>query len=166
MLSATRMWMERLKQASDGTWECPNEFSPEHGPVENATAHSQQIVWNLFHTTIQAIEVLGTTQAGVTGTFLNQLKEKFDKLDDGLHTETYRGATREGIAAGSTILREWKYTDFATGNGSETGHRHLSHLMALYPLPTCRHRVPTTLPPYAALPCADCPPPAGPWGGR
>ena len=133
MLSATRMWMERLKQASDGTWECPNEFSPEHGPVENATAHSQQIVWNLFHTTIQAIEVLGTTQAGVTATFLNQLKEKFDKLDDGLHTETYRGATREGIAAGSTILREWKYTDFATGNGSETGHRHLSHLMALYP---------------------------------
>ncbi len=133
MLSATRMWMERLKQASDGTWECPDEYSPEHGPVENATAHSQQIVWNLFNTTLQAIEIVGTDEAGITETFFNQLREKFSNLDDGLHTEVYKGATREGIASGSTILREWKYTDFATGNGSETGHRHLSHLMALYP---------------------------------
>ena len=37
------------------------------------------------------------------------------------------------MSTGSEILREWKYTDYATGNGSETGHRHLSHMMALYP---------------------------------
>ena len=136
MLSATRMWMERLKQASDGTWECPNEFSPEHGPTENATAHSQQIVWNLFDQTIKAIEILGTSEAGVTEAFLKQLKTKFSKLDTGLHTETYNGtfgSTREGVKTGETILREWKYTDYATGNGGESGHRHLSHMMALYP---------------------------------
>ncbi len=124
MLSATEMWMERLKKASDGTWECPNEFSPEHGPVENATAHSQQIVWNLFDQTIKAIEVLGTDDAGVSESFLTRLKDKFKDLDTGLHTEEYNG---------QTILREWKYTDFATGNGGEMGHRHLSHMMALYP---------------------------------
>lgn len=124
MLSATEMWMERLQKAADGTWECPNEYSPEHGPVENATAHSQQIVWNLFDTTIKAIEILGTDEAGVSDSFLSELKEKFDNLDTGLHTEQYNG---------QTILREWKYTDFATGNGGETGHRHLSHMMALYP---------------------------------
>lgn len=136
MLSATRMWMERLQKASDGTWECPNEFSPEHGPTENATAHSQQIVWNLFDQTIKAIEILGTQEAGVTETFLAQLKNKFAKLDTGLHTETYEGtfgATREGVKTGDEILREWKYTDYATGNGGESGHRHLSHMMALYP---------------------------------
>lgn len=136
MLSATRMWMERLKKASDGSWECPNEWSPEHGPTENATAHSQQIVWNLFDETIKAIETLGIEDAGVTQTFLNQLKTKFEKLDNGLHTETYKGnygATRNGVKTGDEILREWKYTDYATGNGNESGHRHLSHMMALYP---------------------------------
>jgi len=136
MLSATRMWMERLVKASDGTWECPNEWSPEHGPTENATAHSQQIVWNLFNQTIKGIEVLGVTDAGVTESFFTQLKAKFEKLDDGLHTETYLGTygtNRNGVKKGDEILREWKYTDFATGNGNESGHRHLSHMMALYP---------------------------------
>ena len=135
LLSATQMWMERLQQASDGSWECPNEWSPEHGPVENATAHSQQVVWNLFDITIKAIETLGTDEAGITKDFLGQLKAKFEKLDNGLHTETYEGTfgTRNGIKAGDEILREWKYSDFAKGNGEETGHRHLSHMMALYP---------------------------------
>ncbi len=136
MISATEMWMQRLKQAADGTWECPNEFSPEHGPNENATAHSQQIVWNLFDQTIKAIEIVGTEEAGVSETFLRQLKTKFQKLDNGLHTETYNGtfgANRNGVRTGDDILREWKYTDYATGNGNESGHRHLSHMMALYP---------------------------------
>lgn len=136
MLSATEMWMQRLKKASDGTWECPNEYSPEHGPTENATAHSQQIVWNLFDQTIKAIEVLGLEEAGVSETLFNQIKAKFEGLDTGLHTETYNGtfgSPREGVKTGEEILREWKYTDYATGNGGESGHRHLSHLMALYP---------------------------------
>lgn len=136
MLSATEMWMQRLKKASDGTWECPNEYSPEHGSTENATAHSQQIVWNLFDQTIKAIEVLGLEEAGVSETLFNQIKTKFEGLDTGLHTETYNGtfgSPREGVKTGEEILREWKYTDYATGNGGESGHRHLSHLMALYP---------------------------------
>jgi hypothetical protein len=36
--------------------------------------------------------------------------------------------------SGESILREWKYVDYATGNGAESDHRHLSHLMCLYPL--------------------------------
>ncbi|MCR5179656.1 MAG: glycoside hydrolase family 95 protein [Bacteroidaceae bacterium] len=132
MVSACEMWMERLVKASDGTWECPNEYSPEHGPTENATAHSQQIVWNLFSQTLQAIEVLGD-ESGVSSTFVAQLRAKFKSLDDGLHTETYTGAKREGVSHGEEILREWKYTTYSQGNGGETGHRHLSHMMALYP---------------------------------
>ena len=130
------MWMQRLQKANDGTWECPNEYSPEHGPTENATAHSQQIVWNLFDMTIKAIEILGLEEAGVSESLFNQMKTKFENLDTGLHIETYNGTygtTREGVSTGDEILREWKYTDYATGNGGESGHRHLSHLMALYP---------------------------------
>ncbi len=136
MLSATRMWMERLVKGKDGLWECPNEWSPEHGPTENATAHAQQIVWNLFSTTLQAIDALGLERAGVSQTQYNQIKAKFDKLDDGLHTEPYEGtfgATFRGVKKGEDILREWKYTSFATGNNGEQNHRHMSHFMALYP---------------------------------
>ena len=136
MLSAVKTWMQRLKKADDGTWECPNEFSPEHGPTENATAHSQQIVWNLFDETLKAIDILGTQEAGVTETFVKQLRAKFEKLDNGLHTEFYEGNfgnSFRGVKKGEEILREWKYTTFAKGNGTEQGHRHLSHFMALYP---------------------------------
>ena len=136
MIPAVQMWMERLVKGSDGLWECPNEYSPEHGPTENATAHSQQIVWNLFDKTIKSIDIVGTAAAGISESDFTAMKEKFAALDNGLHTELYNGvhgATREGVSTGDPILREWKYTDFATGNGSEAGHRHLSHMMALYP---------------------------------
>ena len=55
MRSCCEYWMERLVKAPDGTYECPEEYSPEHGPKsENATAHAQQLVWSLFHNTLQA----------------------------------------------------------------------------------------------------------------
>ena len=133
MLSAVDLWMERLKKASDGTWECPDEWSPEHGPVENATAHSQQIVWNLFDATIKAVELLGVEASGITQSRLKQIKAKFKNLDNGLHTEVYNSGDRNGIRNGATILREWKYTTYAQAAASEPGHRHLSHMMALYP---------------------------------
>ena len=132
MLSAVEMWMQRLKRGSDGTWECPDEWSPEHGPTENATAHSQQIVWNLFDATIKAIETLGD-ESGVSASQLTQIKNKFSKLDNGLHTEVYSSGNRNGVRNGETILREWKYTTYAQAAASEPGHRHLSHMMALYP---------------------------------
>jgi alpha-L-fucosidase 2 len=32
MVSCCEYWLERLVLAKDGTYECPNEYSPEHGP--------------------------------------------------------------------------------------------------------------------------------------
>ena len=137
MLNCSKYWMERLVLAADGTYECPKEWSPEHGPdSENAVAHAQQLTWDLFNNTLKAIEVLGNDDAGVNAEFVTSLKDKFSKLDTGLATETYEGtygATRNGVKTGDDILREWKYTSFAVGNGGESGHRHLSHLMCLYP---------------------------------
>ena len=133
MIPAVQMWMERLVKGSDGKWECPNEYSPEHGPTENATAHSQQIVWNLFDKTIRGIDIVGTAAAGISESDFAAIKEKFASLDDGLHTETYNNGDRNGVSNGEEILREWKYTDYATAAAGEPGHRHLSHMMALYP---------------------------------
>ena len=129
MKSAVDYWFKKLVKAADGTYECPNEWSPEHGPTENATAHSQQLVWDLFNNTRKAIEILGNDV--VSKTFRDELASYFEKLDNGCHTEV-------NPADGKTYLREWKYTS-QFNNPSKIGvneykaHRHISHLMGLYP---------------------------------
>ncbi|MDE6478886.1 MAG: glycoside hydrolase family 95 protein [Muribaculaceae bacterium] len=133
MLSCAKFWLERLVQDKDGLWVAPQEWSPEHGPsAEDATAHAQQIVYELFRETLAAIEVLGD-EVGVKSDFIAELKEKFENLDKGLATEEYTGiwgADSNGVKTGDPLLREWKYSDYSVG---EKEHRHQSHLMAMYP---------------------------------
>lgn len=132
MWSASQYWAERLVLAEDGTYECPKEFSPEHGPqAENATAHSQQLVRELFDNTLAAIEVLDNTNELPTE-WLDCIKNRREHLDLGLHTETYKsgGKWNKLIPDGTEILREWKYSPYSVG---ENAHRHTSHLLALYP---------------------------------
>lgn len=131
MLSATQFWMDRLVLASDGTYEAPNEWSPEQGPTENGVAHAQQIVAELFTNTLKAIEVLGQDEAGITDADYTKLKERNEKLDRGLASETYTGNWGTTlISANTPILREWKYSSYTSGSN---GHRHMSHLMCMYP---------------------------------
>lgn len=141
MLSAAQFWMDRLVLDDDGTYVCPNEYSPEHGPGrENGVAHAQQLVYDLFENTLAAIRVLGQQAAGISDEDLATLKNRFDNLDPGLATEIYDGTwvtdgsqsetTRNGVSPGTTILREWKTSTYKRG---EDGHRHMSHLMCLYP---------------------------------
>lgn len=132
MWSAAQYWAERLVLAADGTYECPNEFSPEQGPQrENATAHSQQLVRDLFDNTLAAIGVLGN-ESELPAEWLTMIRDRQAKLDLGLHTETYKSGNgwNDLIPDGTTILREWKYSPYTAG---QNAHRHTSHLMALYP---------------------------------
>lgn len=130
MWSAAEFWIERLVRAADGTYECPKEYSPEQGPSENATAHSQQLVSELFENVCKAAEVLGD-ECGVGRDSLNILRERLRNIDRGLAIETYDGKWGEDrIPAGAKILREWKYSPYSVG---EPNHRHSSHLMCLYP---------------------------------
>lgn len=133
ILSCTKFWLERLVKDTDGTWVAPQEWSPEHGPgAEDATAHAQQIVYELFRITLDAIEALGE-DAGVDTAFLAELNDKFSNLDSGLATEEYTGvwgAESNGVKTGDLLMREWKKSDYSVG---EKEHRHQSHLMAMYP---------------------------------
>ena len=141
MLGAARFWLERLvrdRVVHDGTWVCPDEYSPEqNNPAvvrQDATAHSQQLVSDLFRNVLSAIEVLGADAAGVDSAFVRELRAKYARLDRGLRAETYTGAwgdVHHGVSRGEPLLREWKYSGYENG---EDGHRHLSHLMCLYPL--------------------------------
>lgn len=132
MKSACEFWFERLKKASDGTLECPNEYSPEQGKVQNATAHSQQLVTQLFLDMQSLIDELGE-EAGCNATFCNKLTNCLANIDRGLRID------KDGL------LREWKYQENTPNKNADTdyfaddeanvwkGHRHTSHLMALYP---------------------------------
>ena len=131
--SACEFWLERMVKGTDGTYECPNEYSPEQGPSsENATAHAQQLVVELFQNAKDAVDILGD-DAGLTSTEIATLEDYLENSDKGLATETYTGtwgSPCNGITTGTTILREWKTSSYTAG---ENGHRHQSHLMCLYP---------------------------------
>lgn len=134
MLSATQFWLDRLIiDKTDGKYVCPQEYSPEHGPVEDGMPHAQQLVWELFDNTLKAVDILSAKKCGISKAELKQIRECYANLDRGLATEVYDGAWGDevnGIRTGDKIMREWKYSPYTVG---ENGHRHISHAMCLYP---------------------------------
>ena len=124
------------KYDPDGTYVAPNEFSAEqHGnQTEDGTAHAQQMIYYLFQNLSDAIGILGVENTGLTTEQVAKLNEYLEKTDKGLHTEIYDGAWGNpcnGVATGDVMLREWKYSPYSVG---EKGHRHMSHMMALFPM--------------------------------
>ena len=132
MKSCCEFWLDRLindrghkkgghvikDYAPDGTLVAPLEYSPENGPgAEDGCAHAQQLCWDLFHNTLQAMEVLGDA-VSKDAAFKKELETAFGKLDPGTHID------EDGY------LREWKYSERTAG---EKGHRHMSNFMGLYP---------------------------------
>lgn len=115
MKSACDYWMNKLVLDGNGKWEAPNEWSPEQGPWENGVAYAQQLIWDLFTNTIKASQALN-----VDASYRASLQNKLDNLDNGLAIGTWGQ------------IREWKYSNSDNTNPGNT-HRHLSHLIALYP---------------------------------
>lgn len=153
MYSAAQFWMERMIEdrgysnpsvKPDGTFVAPNEYSPEQNAhsSEDGTAHAQQLIYTHLQTVRQAIDILGG-ETGVTQQEIDALDNYLAKTDQGLHTETYTANSaknsqwtnpRNGVKKGDILLREWKYSTYDITD--DPSHRHLSHLMALYPLNT------------------------------
>lgn len=118
MRAACEYWFDRLKPDADGKLIAPKDWSPEHGPWEDGVAYAQQLVWQLFSETGQALQVM--RQVEVDGTFATELADKFARLDS-------------GVAVGDWgQIREWKI-DSQHLDTLGNRHRHLSQLIALYP---------------------------------
>ena len=138
MWSAAEFWFHRLiedRKVKDGTFVAPNEYSAEQ-PLqsEDGTAHAQQMISYLFQNIREAIDILGADELGLTTKDVDKLNLYLEKTDKGLHTETYDGGwgtTYNGVKKGEQLLREWKYSTYKAG---ERNHRHISHLMALFPM--------------------------------
>ena len=165
MWSAAQFWMERMIQdrgydsakdnsgykgapyrfEPDGTFVAPDEYSAEQNdhPREDGTAHAQQLIYALLQSVKEATTILPQSVTKLTDEDIKKLDLYLAKTDQGLHTEVYTANTainggwtnpRNGVAKGDIILREWKYSPYDVSH--DIGHRHMSHLMALYPLST------------------------------
>ena len=130
MWSCAEFWFHRLKDVN-GVYLAPNEYSPEHGPQsEDGTAHAQQMISYLFQNLKDAIGILGESELNLSAADIAKLDKYLEKTDKGLAVESCSRANN-GVTTGTSLLREWKYSAHTAG---ELGHRHMSHLMALYPM--------------------------------
>ncbi|RDB26766.1 putative alpha-fucosidase A [Hypsizygus marmoreus] len=87
--------------------------SPEQAPITFGCAHAQQMIWQLFNAIEKGFAASGDTDTA----FLDEVKAKRAKMDKGLHIGSWGQ------------LQEWK-----VDRDSPTDlHRHLSHLIGLYP---------------------------------
>lgn len=112
-------------------------YSPENGPIANGTAYDQQFIWQHFENTIHAAEILG-----VDSELIPQWREKQSGLDPVLvgkdgqvkewFEETHIGKAQAGDLP-ETDIPQWRQSLGAESDGEQPPHRHLSHLMALYP---------------------------------
>lgn len=112
MQSACAYWFDRLRMDERGLWVAPSEWSPEHGPWEDAVPYAQQLIYELMTATLEASKVVPLERS-----FVRTLRSKLSALDRGVHIGSWGQ------------IREWLYTEDKQGNQ----HRHLSHLIALYP---------------------------------
>lgn len=127
----------------DGTFVAPNEFSAEQGdhPSEDGTAHAQQLIYELLSNVREAIDILKPAETGLESPQIARLDNYLAKTDRGLYREVYEANTalhdrwtnpRNDVRQGEPLLKEWKYSPYDVSR--DPSHRHMSHLMALYPL--------------------------------
>lgn len=103
-------------KASD-RWVSSPSYSPEHGTITIGNTFDQSLVWQLFHDYMEAANHLKVDQDLVA-----EVKDKFDKLKP-LHIN------QDGR------IKEWYEEDSPqfTNEGIENHHRHVSHLVGLFP---------------------------------
>ena len=88
--------------------------SPEQGTAGHGNAYEQELVWQHYNNTIRAAEILK-----VDGDLLKKWRDLLKKL-------------RPIEIGQSGQIKEW-YTETTLGSMGEKNHRHMSHLLALYP---------------------------------
>ena len=110
---AVRFWQATLIEKS-GVLLAPNVQSPEWGPTEDGVAYAQELVWELFTDYIELADVLGMDKANRDQVAALRAKLATPKI--GSHGE----------------VMEWQSAETAAILfGKE--HRHISHLVGLFP---------------------------------
>lgn len=109
---ASEFWLSRLKRRSDGALVAPDGWSPEHGPREDGVSYDQQLIGELFASTLAAADVLG--------------REHDALVQDVAAAQTLLLGPRVGSWG---QLQEW----VEDRDDPNDRHRHTSHLVGVYP---------------------------------
>lgn len=107
----TQFWLHYLTVDSDGTLVSSPSYSPEQGDVGIGVSYDQELIWELFTQFIKASETLGIDEE-----LRNEVMEKRSKL------------WLPQVGSWGQV-QEWK-NDIDNPNDQ---HRHISHLIGLYP---------------------------------
>lgn len=105
-----------LIEDSDGRLLSAPCFSPEHGPRTAGNTYEQVLIWQLYTDAIQAAQLLHTDE------------ELIEIWKD--HRSRLKGPVEIG-ADGQ--IKEWYEESHVNVLGQGFGHRHLSHLLGVYP---------------------------------
>ena len=122
MKEVCAFWIDSLITEADGTLVAPIDMSPEHGPKQTGIAFNQQWVWDLFTNTIEASEVLAVDaelRQQLTAMKARLLPPKigsWGQLLEWRNELTNQPASKEGAL-----------------DTPASKHRHVSHLVALFP---------------------------------
>ena len=117
-----KMYSAMLVKDEDGKYVSSPTYSPETGPRTNGNTYEQSLIWQLFTDAIKAGKLVGEDEA-----LLADWQEKLDNLkgpieigDDGQIKEWYIETSYNKDENGNTL-------------GEGFGHRHLSHMLGLFP---------------------------------
>lgn len=114
MLKEATLTYDALLDKSGDRWMTSPCYSPEHGPITHGNIYEQIFIWQLYSDAIDAASKLNVDEEEIA-----KWKEVLTKLDP--------------LAVGeSGQMLEW-YHEKELGSVGEKRHRHVSHLMGLYP---------------------------------
>lgn len=110
------LYDQMLVRDGDGKLVSAPSYSPEHGPYTAGNTYEQSLIWQLYQDTIKAAELLDVDEDLVEVWEANQadLKGPIEIGDSGQ-------------------IKEW-YTETTVNSlGEGYNHRHLSHMLGLFP---------------------------------
>ncbi|MGN0571685.1 MAG: glycosyl hydrolase family 95 catalytic domain-containing protein [Candidatus Fimenecus sp.] len=114
MLTEAADYFESLLVEKDGRLVSVPCFSPEHGPRTAGNTYEQSMLWQLFQDVTESAKALGLDEEKTAHRL--EIMEKLRPIEIGE----------------SGQIKEW-YHENALGIIGERQHRHLSHLLGLYP---------------------------------
>ena len=117
MKEEATLYDQILIKDADGKLVSSPSYSPEHGPKTSGNTYEQTLVWRLYQDTIEAAGIVGETDTAK----VTQWKKNQSDL-------------KGPIEVGDSVqIKEW-YTETTVNSlGQGYNHRHLSHMLGLFP---------------------------------